>query len=151
MDFVLADLPYNVRKDRMDDHVQYDVFGSKDMKGMRKVLEKVMRLRASGHVFRSLLQFLLCKSVLAFDKNEKQRNTRERSGETEYESKEKESVVPPPTFGIENYALHCIRAFGSYQQPTAANRAAHTSVEEMTIHIRRSEASWRSFLITTTL
>lgn len=68
VDFVFPNPCHNIQKERSDDHVQYDVFGSKDMKGMTKVLGDNMKRGAGGHVLRSAIQFALRYKALAFGK-----------------------------------------------------------------------------------
>lgn len=53
--FVLGDPPYNLRRDQADDHVEYDVFGSVDMKYMAKFLAEAMKPAAHEHVLCSAL------------------------------------------------------------------------------------------------
>lgn len=59
-DFVLAVPPYNVRRDRADDHAEYDLFGSNLFQDVVKALEDVKRLRAHAHLFCSALPFSVC-------------------------------------------------------------------------------------------
>lgn len=49
----------------------------------------------------------------AFGKMEQPAETREGSGRAMIESKDGWSIELQPTFVIENYALHCIRAIGT--------------------------------------
>lgn len=46
MNLVLSDPPYNAQRSRIDDHADYDVFGSNYVKNMTKVLQNVMSLIA---------------------------------------------------------------------------------------------------------
>lgn len=50
-DLVLAQVPYDVRRDRTDYHTQYDVFGLNDLKVMTKALEDFINYEAHGNVF----------------------------------------------------------------------------------------------------
>lgn len=68
VDFVLADPPYNVRRHQKDNHMEYSVSGSKDMKDTQKVPGDVMKPVAQGLVFYSALQFALCYKELALEK-----------------------------------------------------------------------------------
>lgn len=54
VDFLLAGLPYNVRRYEKDDHAEYNVLGTNDIKDMVKIRENVMRPGAHGHSFAPL-------------------------------------------------------------------------------------------------
>lgn len=145
MDIFLADAPYNVRKDQKDDHVEYDVLGSNDMKNVAKVLGDAMKAEAHGHVFCSTLQlFLLYKACAAGKKG--QASTREGSRDGSSASEKSKSVKLRPAFEVENSALHNIREDGNYQQTTDTNCATDTAVVDMAIHFWRLGASWAELL-----
>lgn len=57
MEFILAYTPYDVQKDREDDHAGYYEFNANDMKDIGKVLEDVMKLGTHEHLFCFVLQF----------------------------------------------------------------------------------------------
>lgn len=59
MEFVLADPSYTVRKERKDDHVDYDAFGSDNMKEMVRAMGNVMKTEAHGNVYSLALQLIL--------------------------------------------------------------------------------------------
>lgn len=60
----LTDPPYNVPRDQKDDHARCDVFSSKDMKDVVKVLRDVMKSGAHGHVLCSDLRLDLWYNAL---------------------------------------------------------------------------------------
>lgn len=43
VDFILADPPYDTRRDWTDDHGEYDVFGMNNIKYMDKVIGDVLK------------------------------------------------------------------------------------------------------------
>lgn len=55
-DFVLADPPYNVQRDRNEDDERCGLFRSNDMKDMGKLFGAIMTHGAHGHLFFSALQ-----------------------------------------------------------------------------------------------
>lgn len=57
--FVLAVLLHNVRNDKDNDHAQYNIFHSNDVKYMIKVLGHVMKPGAHENVFCSAFQSIL--------------------------------------------------------------------------------------------
>lgn len=57
IDFVLCEPLYKVGRERKEDRVQYDVFGSTDMKDVAKVLRKVIKPGALRDLFCSNQQF----------------------------------------------------------------------------------------------
>lgn len=59
MDFVLAEALNNIQRDQNDDHSMYDLFGSKDIKDVTKVLGDTMKPEALEHVFCISLQLVL--------------------------------------------------------------------------------------------
>lgn len=69
-------------------------------------------------------------------------STSEDSGESIAEREENESVELRPEFEVKDSALHFIRAVRSYQQNTAAKRAAHATVVEVAFWFRRLRVSW---------
>lgn len=56
VDFFLSRPPYNVQSDRKDDHEEYDVSVSSDMKVMARVLVLIMMPEAHKEVLCSVLQ-----------------------------------------------------------------------------------------------
>lgn len=58
-DLVLAEPSYNVRRAQNDDHTNYDVLESNDMKDMARVLRDMMKPVAHAHVFCSALKSIL--------------------------------------------------------------------------------------------
>lgn len=55
VDLVLADPPYNVRKNRDNEHADHDVFTLEDIKGIAGVLEEVTKPGGHEHGFCSAL------------------------------------------------------------------------------------------------
>lgn len=69
--FVLADAPFNVQRGLEDDHAEYDVCGSSDVKNMTIVLEEVMKSGAHWDIFASLfLVFSLVQGLASVKKKE---------------------------------------------------------------------------------
>lgn len=64
VDFVLIDQLYNVPTNRKNEHADYDVFGSNDLKNVAKVLGDLIKLGASRHVFCFVLQITLWRKAL---------------------------------------------------------------------------------------
>lgn len=102
-----------------------------------------MKPGANRYVSCSSLQLAFWYKAF-FSKKEKQRSTREDSGETRSDSKESESVALWLALETENSALHYICTRWSYLQTTTVKRAAHVPVLDMGIPFRRSGALWRT-------
>lgn len=68
MDFVLADLTYNVQRDQNDDHAVYDVLCLSEIKDVGKVFGYIMKSGEHQHMFSSILQFATCYNALALKK-----------------------------------------------------------------------------------
>lgn len=73
---MLVDQLFNLLIDRKDDHAEYEVFSTSDMKDMAKVVGDVMRPGAHRPVFRSDLLFLLWYGALALEEQNCKTTTR---------------------------------------------------------------------------
>lgn len=87
MELHLASPPYDIQSDRTDNHTDYDLYGSKDMNIMIKVLGDVMRPGVHTNVFCFSLQFTLWYKILALEKKKLRASTGEDSGKSESTSK----------------------------------------------------------------
>lgn len=67
VDFVLAVRPYNGRREWKNDHAEYDVVCSNDIKDRANVLESFIKAGAHEHLYRSALQFDLWYEALVSD------------------------------------------------------------------------------------
>lgn len=79
VDFDLADLPYELRRNQNDDYADYDVFDSNHVKDMVKVLGNVIKCGAHTHLFCSALQLAFWYKTPAPEKREAQASTRDNS------------------------------------------------------------------------
>lgn len=59
VDLFLVDPPYNLQRDRNDDHADYDAFKSSDMEERAKFVGDIMKQKAHAHGFCSTLRFVL--------------------------------------------------------------------------------------------
>lgn len=59
VDFVPADLQYNIQRDRNDSHAVLDVFSPNDITDTAKVLGDVIKMEAQGHVVQRTIQIAL--------------------------------------------------------------------------------------------
>lgn len=125
MNLVFADLLYNVRRGRYKNHVDYDLFTSKDKKALSKVLADKMKSGANAHVLRSALKFANWYTAFVPEKMEEKARGRGDSREQMSERQASNVVKMRKTFEIVNSELHHIRVFVIYQQKTSIKRAAH--------------------------
>lgn len=68
INFVLAEASYHVPQDQYDDHPEYILEGSNNMKEIADVQREVLRPEANRHVFCFALQFSLLYKALACGK-----------------------------------------------------------------------------------
>lgn len=137
MEFVLGDPPYDIWRDQSSDTSDYLVFALEYIKDMVKMLDDVINPRARGHLFYSTLQFAPWYKSLVCHFREELTITGSYHEESGSESQEGLPVDKHVLFEIEISALHYNRAVCNYQKNTAAKRAVHTSVEEVSIHFCR--------------
>lgn len=115
VDIVLTDAPDNIRGDRNDAHVEYDVFDSSGMEDMAKVLREVMKPGAHWHVFCSAIQFALLYKALSLEKMEERDSNIGYYGERGSEGDESKSVELRQVVEKLNSALRYISSAANYQ------------------------------------
>lgn len=89
MEFALVDALYDVQRDRNDDHANYGVCGSSDMKDMSRAMGDVMRPGVHRHVLHSILQPPPQVRGSGFEKKQDQHSNREDTGKDTSKSKER--------------------------------------------------------------
>lgn len=70
VDLVLADHPYNARRDQKDDHAKYDLLDSHDFNDMAVYLEEDVNPGAHGTSSAQLYNFRSVKQLLLSSKSE---------------------------------------------------------------------------------
>lgn len=88
VDLVLADHPYNVRRDREERNADHYVSALEDIKDMASVLEEVMKPEGHGDWFCSVLQFAIWYRALSAKKTEEQVHSEKEGKESESGSAE---------------------------------------------------------------
>lgn len=124
VEFVLANTPYNIRRDLMAPKSKYDVFELQGMKDMARSLGDMMKPGALRQVLCSSLQFSLSYQAVVPQWTEESTSISEDADSSGSESDDGEQVEQQPFFEVNTTVMHYNRAVGNYQKNTAAKCAA---------------------------
>lgn len=141
MDFVLANIPYNMSV-RDDGNSKQNIFSSGDMKAMSKRCGEMLRHEAHAHIFCTVLQFGLRYSVLS-KKMEVQEGTGWFGSDSDREGRKEETAI----FQLQSVLLHFTRAVRTYCRSPAARSTQSTNFAEEATRFRQKASSREEVLV----